>query len=278
MKKNGVAPSALTYRTIFEGFSRSPNILDREKNSKLIKQIKDLFEELEAIWRRVILGYKSNKDFVDDDYEAARSEANLGGSSGSRSSDRSDEEKYSTSTARSYASSQRDMERDILKHPHYFDMACERYLTFLFSIKAYDEATALVARAKELASSTPSPKWARDRPSSKLPYLLSSRYLFELLKVDSDAPSGLDASILAAYETVIKSLLSESLDFLEDAENPKMQHNKLDKILYTAMSTLDKVSSKRIVYMEKTVLTFASFIVQYTRQKQCRRQELATNL
>lgn len=233
MKKNGVAPSALTCRSLFEGFSRTPNILDPQENIKMIKQLHSLFDDLEVSWRQAISG-SEGKAFRRRDEEMEV-----------------DKESLDTSTARQYALSKQSMEREMLDNPYIFEASCERYLTFLLSIKALEEAQALIARAKELAYPFGASKWAKNRPASKLPYILSSRYLVELLIYEAKVSTETPTSILKAYENVVDGLLQQGVDIMKHGygqEIGKEQHqflqNDIDKLLYFAISTLDKVSSE----------------------------------
>jgi hypothetical protein len=224
MKKNGVAPTALTYRAILEGvtMSKEPIVGD----TALIRKVHDIYEEFEAIWRRVNSKQGGKK---------TKEEENLV------------ENPAETSTARSFAASKKEMEENLLAYPAAFDFGCLYYLSFLFSIKAYDQAIDLLERSEELASLV-----SAGQIPSKLPFMLSSRLFYELLRTDMEVHDNLREAIVKAYKTVMTSLQKDRTLFLDTFRssttlNPGFARREVDRALNFAMSTLSKVSKLTVL-------------------------------
>lgn len=225
MKKNGVAPTAMTYRSVFEGIRISKESLSEDK--VLIEKVHNIYRELETIWKNVNTP-KSKQNFF-----------------GKQQDEEYDDRVAETSTARSYEASKKAMEENLLEYPGAFDTCCVYYSAFLFSIKAYDQASALLERVDELAFPP-----SVGQSTSKLPFLLSSRYLFEILTADLQEQDelSLQGTVLKAHKTVIAALLKDRTLFVDRNEagaiiDPNTERLEIDRALYFAISTPAKVST-----------------------------------
>lgn len=227
MKKNGLAPSATTYRAIFEGLSMSKAPLTRD--TVLQRSVHDLFQELETTWRRCVLAGKSRKKPAEEEEVDSPAE---------------------TSTARSYKISKREMETFLAHHPAAFNMPCVYYMAFLLSIKAYDRAVDLLNNLDELTFSGMASEGRAMQSSSKLAFLVSSRYLFELTQHSMPLPEHIQQTIPKAIQSVLTAL-SEDKDLYVDPSLASSstanvdlgtQRREIDRQIWVALSVLGKVS------------------------------------
>lgn len=219
MKKNGVAPSAYTYRAILEGMYLSQ--LDASTHQSIIKDVHSIFEEMEAAWTDAITARfdrrkKSGEEEVIDQAE--------------------------TSTARSYRLTKGARDAQMMNDPTAFIAACHFYLAILLHLGMHEEAVALLRRSPSMVSvkrigknNSPSPL-----VGPQLPYVLTYRYLVQLSHLSSDEIA--TDNLVLAWQMLIKLLQdSRIIDQLSRSDKWIGIDRELDRSLLTAQIALEKV-------------------------------------
>ena len=220
MKKNGVATTAHIYRAVFEGVRQSSSDGEISKDAKVVQKVKGIFDDMETQWRAIPTDLLRGEDVELDVVESG--------------------------TAKSYRLSKASAAKDMMLDPSTFVAACSHYLAFLCDMEDYDEVMKLINRVEDIACPPPLPKSAEgDLPivisAPTLPYILSSRYLFQRMTTTTDLVPGENEVILACWRHTMNTLqYPASLNKLRDV---KWQGDvtEVSRVVHVGLANLVKV-------------------------------------
>lgn len=225
MKKNGVAANAHIYRAVLEGMRQASSNGGISKDAKVVQKVKDIFEDMEAQWREVPFDALQGED---DDVKDV------------------DRDAVESGTAKSYRLSKASAAREMMEDPSTFVAACSHYLAFLCDINDYDEVTKLINRVEDIACPSTLTKNAEgDLPivfsAPTLPYILSSRYLFQRMVSTTDLLAGENEVILSCWRHTMETLQNPAA--LHQLRDIKWQGDvaEISRVVHVGLANLVKV-------------------------------------